>query len=263
MPKIARELSDAAVRKLSAKPKSGAKTEELTTAYHAVGGVSGLLLVCRPPSPGQTIGPRSWILRTTVGDKRRDIGLGGYPDVPLAKARDRAREAKDKILQGIDPIAERKALKSSLAAQQAKAVTFSLVAQEYILKKSKEFKSVKQTYKLTQQLETYAYPVIGNLVVADIERAHIVKLLDPIWEKKHETATRVRLHVERVLDLAGAKGLRQGDNPARWKGNLDLTFPAGHKVANRKHHNALAVNDMPDFWKSLTGNPPIFSWGSQ
>lgn len=89
------------------------------------------------------------------------------------------------------------------------------------------------------------------MVVTDNERAHIVKRLEPIWTTKHETASRVRLHTERVLDLAGVKGLRTGDNPARLKGNLDLIFSAGHKVAKRKHHSALPVDDMPDFWRRL------------
>ncbi|QIB66805.1 DUF4102 domain-containing protein [Kineobactrum salinum] len=191
------------------------------------------------------------MLRATVDGRRTDIGKGPYPEVTLAKARERAREAKDKIRQGIDPVTERKTQKSALIAEQAKAVTFSDVAKEYIAKKSHEFKSAKQVYKLTQQLKTYAYPTLGRMVVADIERAHIVKLLEPIWTTKHETASRVRLHTERVLDLAGVKGLRNGDNPARLKGNLDLTFSAGHKVAKRKHHNALSVDDMPDFWLSL------------
>lgn len=261
MPRIASELTDAAVRKLrhgavKGDPKVAVEKRKNPkgsprAALHPVGGVAGLLLVCKPPPEGQEIGGRSWILRTKVGQKRRDIGLGAYPDVSLAMARERAREAKDKIRRGIDPVAERRALQSALTAEQAKAVTFADVAKEYVEKKSREFKSAKQVYKLKQQLETYAYPVVGHLVIADIDRAHIVKLLEPIWISKHETASRVRLHVERVLDLAGVKGLRTGDNPARWKGNLDLTFSAGHKIAKRKHHNALPVEDMPAFWQEL------------
>lgn len=243
MPKLVPEMSDAAVRRLRHR---GGKA-----AVYAVGGVAGLLLVCKPPVEGQEIGARSWILRTTIGGKRRDIGLGGYPTVTLSMARTLAREARDKIRQGVDPIAERKALRSALSAAQSKAITFRQVAEEYIAKKAAEYKGPKQTYKLTQQLTTYAYPHIGNLVVSDIERAHIVKMLEPIWSTKHETAYRVRLHVERVLDLAGVKGLRKGDNPARWKGNLELSFAAGHKVAPRQHHNALPIDDMPAFWRDL------------
>jgi hypothetical protein len=117
-------------------------------------------------------------------------------------------------------VAERKTLRSALIAGQAKAVTFRQIAVRYIAKKGKEFKTAKQVQKLTSHPETYAHPHIGNMVVADIERAHIVKMLEPIWETKTETATRVRANVERILDMAGAEGLRTGDNPARWKGNI-------------------------------------------
>lgn len=238
MPKIARELSDAQVRRL-------------TRGTHAVGGVSGLLLQCRPPKPGNKVGARSWILRVVVGNTRRDIGLGGYPTVTLSMARQTAREIKEKIRQGIDPVAERKSLKSALIAEQAKTVTFKELAQEYVAKKSREFKTAKQTQKLKGQLEYYAYPFIGNMAVGDIERAHVVKALEPIWEDKTETASRVRLHIERILDLAGVKGLRKGDNPARWAGNLELSFAAKAKVSKTTHYKALPVDDMPEFMAKL------------
>lgn len=249
MPKLVPELSDAAVRRLRHRGKK--------SAVYAVGGVVGLLLVCKPPPVGQDIGARSWILRAKVGDKRRDLGLGGYPDVTLSQARQRARETKEKIWQGIDPVAERKSLKSALVAEQAKAVTFSDLSREYIQKKSKEFKTAKQVQKLSSHLESYACPFIGRMVVGDIERAHIVRMLEPIWETKNETAARVRLHTERILDLAGVKGLRAGDNPARWKGNLDLTFPARKKVAKTQHYAALPVDDLPEFWQKLKGETSI------
>ena len=250
MPKVARELGDAVVRKLSHGEVQGIgntdkKPGTPCPSYHAVGGVAGLLLCCKPS------GSRSWILRTKVGEVRRDIGLGGYPDVTLSQARHRARDIKDKIRQRIDPVAERKALRSALMAGQAKAVTFRQVAVRYITKKGKEFKTAKQVQKLTSHLETYAHPYIGNMVVADIERAHIVKMLEPIWETKTETATRVRANVERILDMAGAEGLRTGDNPARWKGNLDLTFPLRSKVSKVAHYNALPVDELPAFWRDL------------
>src|SRR5690606_29567507 len=100
------------------------------TAFHAVGGVAGLLLVCRPPNVDQKQGSRSWILRTMVGDKRRDIGLGGYPDVSLGMAREKAQEAKELIRQGVDPVANRRAIKSAVIREQAKTVTFREMAAE-------------------------------------------------------------------------------------------------------------------------------------
>jgi len=247
VPKVVPELSSAEVRRLRHKADKGGPAK----ALHAVGGVSGLLLQCAPPRNDSEIGGRSWILRTTVGSKRRDFGLGGYPDVTLAVAREKARELKEAIKQGADPVIDKRARKSALIREQAKGVTFEALAAEYISKKSAEFKTVKQAQKLTNHLKNYAFPFLGRLVVADIERAHVVAAIEPIWETKNETASRVRLHIERILDLAAVKGLRSGDNPARWKGNLDLTFAARSKVAAVKHYAALPVEDMPGFMAKL------------
>lgn len=264
MPKLVPELSDLAVRRLThntiqndpriPRSKRIRREGEPCTALHAVGGVSGLLLQCRPPIEGNTLGARSWVLRTMVGGKRCDIGLGGYPDVSLSSARTKARELKAKIKDGIDPIAERKAKRSALEAARIKSVTFKALAEEYIVKKSKEFKlssAGQQRRKLEHNLEKYVYPLIGNLVVADIQRPHIVKVLEPIWEVKTETASRVRLSVERILDLGGVKGLRTGDNPARWVGNLALSFPAKQKVSKVEHFVALPVTELSNFMKKL------------
>jgi len=179
------------------------------------------------------------------------MGMGGYPDTSLSAARQRAREAKELIRQGIDPVAEKRAVKSALALSQAKDVTFRQVAVRFIAKKNAEFKTEKQTQKLTAHLETYAYPFIGHIVVSEIDRANIVRMLQPIWEVKTETATRVRAAVERILDLAGAEGLRTGDNPARWKGNLDLSLPLPGKVAKVEHLKALPIADMPKFMAKI------------
>jgi integrase len=259
MPKIVKELSDIQVRRLRwgvVKQRERARVDRLgapCTAYHAVGGVAGLLLQCSPPSANNDVGARSWILRTMVGDKRRDIGLGGYPDVSLATARQRARELKEQIRQGIDPIVARKAAKSALAREQARVVTFAQLAAEYIDKKSKELKTARQVQKLTHHLATYAYPHLGQLVIADIERLHIEQVLKPIWESKTETANRVRQAIENILDLGAVKGLRSGYNPARWKGNLELTFPARTKIARVQHHAALPVPELPAFMAKLGG----------
>ena len=237
MPKKAKELKAIQVKRLVEKPDIG---------FHSVGGVAGLALQIRGDSAA------SWILRTKIGGKRRDIGLGGYSDVTLALAIKYAREVKDKIKQGVDPVAEKKANKSALIRAQAKVITFEAVAKEFVIKKSQEFKTTKQVQRLEYQLANYVYPYIGQLVIADIERAHIEQMLTPIWTTKHETASRVRMCVERILDLAGAKGLRSGDNPARWKGNLDLSLVAPSKASKVVHLSALSVDDMPKFMKELT-----------
>lgn len=228
-----------------AKRLTDVECRRLGPGKHSAGDVPGLMLRVTPA------GARSWVLRVVVAGRRRDMGLGGYPEIALAQARQRAREVRDSIWRGIDPVTERKAKKSALLAEQAQAVTFADLAKEYIEKKAREFKTAKQRQKLENQITYYAMPKIGRLVVSDITRAHVVAVLAPIWETKNETASRVRLHIERILDLAGAKGLRTGDNPARWKGNLELSFPARAKVAKTVHYAALPVADMPAFITKL------------
>ncbi|MEZ5554792.1 site-specific integrase [Haliea sp.] len=222
------------------------KRKALTPGFHAVGGVAGLHLSVSPTLAA------SWILKKTVGSRRQEMGLGGYPDVTLAMARDKARAYAELISQGIDPLAEKRATRSALILAQAKDLTFKQVATRYIAKKSREFKTAKQTQKLTNQLASYAYPFIGHMIVSEIQRANIVRMLEPIWQEKTETATRLRASVERILDLAAAEGLRTGDNPARWAGNLSLSLPNPGKVSTVRHYKALSLADMPAFMQRLT-----------
>lgn len=236
MPKRARELKPVEIARLAKKPEIG---------FHPVGGVPGLALVIKGENAS------SWILRVTVGSKRRDYGLGGWPEVPLVRARELARELREQIRKGGDPVAEKRAARSARLREQAKQVTFQALAGEYVTKKAKEFKAGRQEQKLTGMLERYAYPKIGKLLVADIERAHVLAMLEPIWETMPETAGRVRRHVERVLDLATVKGLRNGDNPAKWAGNLSESLPAHTKIAKVQHHAALAVDSLAEFMGEL------------
>lgn len=252
MPKIAKELSDAAVRKLTwgvkrLDPEAG----KPVPVQHPVGGVSGLRLYCRPPVSEGSQFSRSWVLRVQAGDKRREIGLGAYPEVGLGEARRKAREVKEKIRQGIDPAAERRANRSAMIASQAQEVTFSRVADRYIAKKALEFKTPMQATRLRSRIETYASPIIGHLLVKDINRAHVLEILRPIWEEKTETATRVRLYVERILDLAEVEGLRDGSNPARWAGNLELSLPKPSKVSRIQHQRSLPYKKLQRFWPKL------------
>lgn len=236
MPKKVPELSANEIRTLT-KP-----------GLHSAGGVSGLMVKVSPSIS------RSWILRTVIGGKRRDIGLGGHPDVGLAQAREKARAIKDQIKQGIDPILQRQLAKSALISEQSRSVTFKDLADVYIQRKGKEFKTAKQKQKLEGHINTYALPFIGNLLVSDIEMSHIVKMLTPIWEKKTETATRVRLHVEKILDIAIADKKRSEVNPAKWKGMLEhSSLPMPGKVSKVKHYNALPVDELPAFWQKLKG----------
>ncbi len=183
------------------------------TAYHSVGNPAGLLLQCRAPHKNAAFGSRSWLLRTMIAGRRREIGLGSYPEVSLAQAREEAKSLKREIREeGIDPVAKRIELRSKLIKSQARLVTFEGLATEYLSIKAREYKSAKQYQKLNSQLCKYAFPHIGKLLLCDIERIHIENMLSDIWEVKTETANRVRLHVEKILDLARVKNLQSGEN---------------------------------------------------
>lgn len=235
MPKKARELGPLDVRRIVA------------PGLHAVGGVAGLHLQVLAS------GGKSWLLRIVIGGKRREVGLGGFPDVPLALAREKAREVRETVQQGRDPIAERAAARSALAAQRGAEITFDECAEKFIAAKSAEWRSAKHAAQWTATLTTYASPVLGTMQVRDIELAHIVKVLekDDFWTAKTETASRVRGRIESVLDWATVRGYRKGENPARWKGHLDKVLPAPKKVAKVEHHAALPVDEIGAFMRDL------------
>lgn len=229
MPRKARELAPVEVKRLT------------TPGLYAVGGVAGLHLQVTKS------GARSWILRTTIAGKRRDLGLGGYPDVTLALAREKARDTREKIAQGIDPVAERQRLRSAALAERLRDMTFEKAAEAVVAKKQAEARNPKHGKQWASTLETYAYPILGPMSVADIELAHVKQVLEPIWQTKTETATRVRQRIEAVLSWASVHGHRSGENPARWKGNLDAVLPAPTKVSKVEHHRAMPMDEMHDF----------------
>ena len=233
MPKIAKELSALEVARLK------------SPGFVSIGGVPGLSLQV------STTGARSWILRVKVGGKRRDMGLGAYPGVSLAKAREKAREAREAIEQGDDPILSRERAQSLLRAKQESIVTFETAARSYIKAKSPEWKGKKSLTQWTNSLENYAFPVIGKLHVQDVQDVHVLKVLEPIWHEKTETAVRVRGRIENVLDWATAKKYRTGENPARWRGHLDKLLPAPGKISPVEHFEAVPVDDAPGFYSGL------------
>jgi integrase len=190
--------------------------------------------------------------KTGSGKQRRsEVGLGGYPAVTLQQARDKAREVREKIVEGIDPIAERKAARSALLASRATEITFEAAAQQYIAAKSPEWKNAKHVQQWTNTLTTYAFPFIGKLHVRDINTPHVVEVLKPIWEVKTETATRLRGRIEAILDWATVHKYRDGTNPARWKGHLQMILATPSKVAEEDNHPALPFADAPAFMQHL------------
>ena len=220
---------------------AAAQLPRLPVGLHAAGGATGLYLRVAPS------GARNWILRVTIGNRRRDMGLGGWPDVPLGEARDRARQARRKIDDGIDPIESRKAAKTVLR----ETPSFAECAKRTIEAKRPEWKSAKHAEQWKNTLDTYAKPVIGNMPVDQVELRHIVEILGPIWVDKTETATRLRARLEAVLAWAGASGFRKGENPARWRGNLDAVLAKPGKVSKVEHHKALPLIALPPFIVAL------------
>jgi integrase len=180
------------------------------------------------------------------------MGLGGYPAVSLAKARDKAREARELIRQGVDPIERQRAAQSALRAAVASALTFEQTAKAYMATHEAGWKNAKHAQQWRNTLEQYAYPVMGQLLVRDVGKEHVLAVLQPIWTAKNETASRLRGRIELVLSYAMQAGYRQeGLNPARWKGGLDKLLAAPNKLAARKHHAALAAEEMGAFMQRL------------
>ncbi len=246
MPKIAKEMGPLDVKRLAHPGGEG-------NATFAVGGVSGLMLQITPA------GGKSWLLRTKVGEKRREIGLGSYPEIGVAAARDRAREAKEKIRSGIDPIEERKAARAALAAAQQRGMTFASAVDRYLAAKLTEFKNPKHRQQWENTLATYATPHIGAMLVSEIAVQDVLRVLEPIWSTKTETATRVRGRIEAVLAWATVKGHRSGDNPAKWEGNLKETLPKAAKVAKSDNHPAVQLGDVARWFSALRGRDGIGS----
>lgn len=212
---------------------------------HAVGGVPGLALQVLKS------GGRTWILRVMIGTRRREMGLGGYPGVTLAAAREAAREARDLIRKGIDPIEAAKEARAALLVTPTAGYTFRAAAEAYIAAHEASWKNPKHRDQWTATLKNYAYPVMGKLDVAAIELPHVMRVLEPIWNKKTETAKRLRGRIEMVLDWAGARGFRSGSNPARWRGHLDKLLAKPSKVHRITHHRALPIDEMAQFMTQL------------
>ncbi|HWY16499.1 MAG TPA: integrase arm-type DNA-binding domain-containing protein [Rhizomicrobium sp.] len=190
---------------------------------------------------------KSWLLRYQLAGRSREMGLGSLTDVSLKEARDKARVARSMLIDGDDPIDARDAKKQALRAESAKRITFKEAAGKYIAAHRAGWRNGKHAAQWTSTLTTYAYPVIGNLGVADIGTGHIVKILEAIWSTKTDTAARLRGRIENILDWATARHFRDGDNPARWKGHVESLLPAKSKVRQVRHQPAMPFEEVPAF----------------
>ncbi|TVR07408.1 MAG: site-specific integrase [Salinarimonadaceae bacterium] len=204
--------------------------------YHDGGG-TGLFLRVDPSSA------RFWIQRIVIRGKRREIGLGSFPLVSLAEAREAALENKRLVYKGGDPLFERR--------QARAALSFVDAVERYLAAKLHEFRNEKHRKQWRATLDTYARPVLGHMPVPAIEVHDVLRVLEPIWKTKTETASRLRGRIESVLSWATVAGYRQGPNPARWKGNLSELLPKAAKVAKGENHPALALADASRWWTEL------------
>ncbi len=200
-------------------------------------------------------GSTSWIFRYKMNYKSRDMGLGPYPEIGLAEAREQATRARLLILEGKDPLEVRRDAQEELKRAEEAPASFKTVAEEYIDSHRAGWKSAKHAQQWANTLSTYAYPVIGHLAPSEIKTQHILEILKKIWKDKTETASRVRNRIELVLDAAKARGLREGENPARWRGHLDKLLPRRSKVQVTKHHPALPWKEVPTFMANLSQLP--------
>lgn len=224
MPKVAKPLTALEVRRLT------------EAGLHAVGTVSGLCLLVKPS------GARSWVLRTTIGSRRAELGLGGFPAVTLAMAHERARDALNQIRAGADPAAERRARRVNIVW------TFRRTAEDYIAVHRSGWKNAKHAEQWHSTLEAYAFPVFGQKHVRDVTKADVLAAIEPLWATKNETASRLRSRIELVLGYAMQRELRpEGLNPARWRDNLDATLPRRGRVCKVEHHAALPIDATRDF----------------
>ena len=218
---------------------------------HPVGGVAGLYLAVNEGNGS------SWVLRITFQGKREVMGLGPYPEVGLAAARDKAREMKALFDKGINPKVQRRELESERRAKQAMLKTFEEAARAYITANEDGWENAKHRGQWISTLETYVFPFIGNLMVQDVTQEGVMSVLEPIWKTKNETAKRVRSRIKVILDWCKVRNYRSGDNPAEWKGRLDQLLLAPSKVAKVEHHKALPYSQMPEFMAQLRKRPGV------
>lgn len=206
----------------------------------------GLWLQVRVASKKDEPPNKSWIFRYAMAGRQRQLGLGPYPRVGLKDARDKALDAARQVLAGRDPIGEKRAQKVAKAVASA-AMTFKGVAELYLSAHESTWRNEKHRWQWRQTLEAHVYPAFGAWPVQDVDTGAVMRVLEPIWREKPETATRLRGRIETVLDYATARGWRSGDNPARWRGHISSLLPARSKVAKVEHHAALPWAEIGPF----------------
>jgi integrase len=200
---------------------------------------------------------KSWLLKYSMDKRAREMGLGSALDFSLKEAREERDALRKLIKRGIDPLELRKAERHAKKLETAKAITFRAAAARFIEANRSGWKNAKHAAQWEATLKTYAYPVIGDLPVQSVDTALVMKILDPIWSTKSETASRVRGRIESVISAAKARGEFVGENPARWKGHLEAILPKQSKVSKVQNHPALPYADLPQFMQALRAREGI------
>jgi integrase len=198
-------------------------------------------------------GAKNWVFRFMLNGRARWMGLGPLALYGLQEARGRALDARRLRHEGMDPIDTRRAARLQERLKAAKAMTFKQCAEAYIASHRAGWRNEKHAGQWETTLATYAYPAIGALPVQSIDTGLVLRVLEPIWTEKSETAGRVRGRIEAILDWAKARDYRAGENPARWRGHVDKLLPARNKVRKVEHHAALPYAELPGFMLALRG----------
>lgn len=210
----------------------------------------GLCLYVRGPTS------KSWVYRYTLNGRAREMGLGSLDALTLGEARTRASECRRLCSAGIDPIEARKAERQKARLEEAKAIAFEDAAERYIKAHEAGWRNAKHVMQWRNTLATYAAP-IGKLPVQAVDVGLVVKVLEPIWRVKPETASRVRSRIEAVLDWATVRGYRTGENPARWRGHLQNLLPNPARIRKVQHHAALPYAEIGAFMRALRAEEGI------
>jgi len=200
-------------------------------------------------------GSKSWLFRYAVGGIERQMGLGGLTTFTLAEARQRAKEQRKLLADGIDPLAIKRESQLQRRMADASIITFDDASAAFIESHSPGWKNIKHGDQWRNTLTTYASPVFGKLPVSIINKALVLRVLEPIWQTKNETASRLRGRIEKILDWAKAKDYRTGDNPAAWRGNLDAILPKPGAVQDVEHYSALPWAEIGAFMRDLRTMP--------
>jgi integrase len=196
-------------------------------------------------------GARSWIFRFQLDKRRREMGLGPFPEISLAVARNLAQDARTLVKAGKDPIAERDALRARRRLEDGRSVTWDKAVEQFLADHEPTWRNAKHRQQWRSSLQTYASPVLGKLSPGAIGTPEVIRVLQPIWAKWPATAGRLRGRIERIWDWCKVRGYAQGENPARWRGHLDKVFPARRKLRKVRHHPAVPIDSLPSVYQRL------------